>query len=637
MKNYKYKVIASVLIATFAMTFLWPVTPAWAAPTPSIPALVSPASNTLLTTLTPTLQWSVSTPAVDLAFYDLEIATDRYFAMVIDSQTFAAGTNTYPVPGGTLVQATTYYWHVRSTNAIAETRGWSAYRYFRTKIDPPTLISPADHATLNYNRPDFDWTDVLGASNYSLQVARDNGFTALVLSITATDSEYTPTADLTANVPLFWRVRTNNTTYGPSDWTPYFKIDLMANPPSIPVLLQPAKDKLTDDHTPLLVWNKSTLPSGEIFSQYEVEIYILDAANNIVVVLTDTVIGDIDLCEYDIQLADELDPATTYYWRVRSYNTDGDYSAYPSAFTLRTSLEAATLISPLDTTILADNRPTFDWTDVPSASSYTLSVAPNTAFLSPVLVAQSLASEYTPRLNLPPGVTLYWRVVANHVLYGPGLKSETWSLDTANPPGVPRLLSPLINALLTNYTPRLDWAQSTLPLLTTFQYYHVQIATDPTFVAIVDDATTNPFDIYNHEYTPLVPLSSTSKYYWHVQACNTAIPTQCSAWSQTWYFRTAVDVPIQNNPADLFSSNNHRPAFDWTAVTGASSYTLQISRRATLQNAYSMVLTITAINYTPTFDLFAGEHSTFYWRVRANSPTNGPGAWSTVWSFTVTP
>jgi len=637
MKNYKFKVIAFVLIATFAMTFLWPVTPAWALPTPSIPALVSPATGTLITTLTPTLEWSVSLPAVDLNHYDLEIATDQYFAMVIDSQSFAAGTNTYHVPGATLVRATTYYWHVRAANAANQDRGWSAYRTFRTKISPPTLSSPVDLATLNYNRPKFEWTDVARASNYSLQVARDNGFTALVLSITATNSNYTPTADLPANVPLFWRVRTNNTVYGPSNWTPYFRIDRTANPPSIPVLLQPANNKLTDDFTPRLVWNKVTLPSGEAFSQYEVEIYILNAANNIVVELTDTVIGDIDNCEYDVLVADELDPATTYYWRVRSYNTDGDYSAWPTAFKLYTSLLAATLISPLDTAILANNRPTFDWSNVPSVTNYTLYVARNTAFTAPVLVKLSTASKYTPQLNLPAGVTLYWRVVPNHILYGPGLKSETWSLDTANPPGVPRLLSPPMNALLTNYRPRLDWTQSTVPLLTTFQHYHVKISTDPTFVAIVDDATTNPFDVYNHEYKPLIALPATSKYYWHVQACNATIPTQCSAWSPTWYFRTAVKVPIQNNPADLSSSNDHRPTFDWTVVTGASSYTLQISKRATFQNEYSMVLTGTALSYTPTSDLFGGAHKTFYWRVRANSPTNGPGLWSTGWSFTVTP
>jgi hypothetical protein len=123
----------------------------------------------------------------------------------------------------------------------------------------------------------------------------------------------------------------------------------------------------------------------------------------------------------------DLNANTKYYWRVRAYNTDGEYSAWSLVRTFRTALSAPVLSTPSNgepTTLL---RPPFDWQDVPGATSYTIQVSKNNTFTSLVVTKTVVLSTYTPTINLPANILLYWRVKANG-LNGPSLwSSPPWS------------------------------------------------------------------------------------------------------------------------------------------------------------------------------------------------------------------
>ena len=96
------------------------------------------------------------------------------------------------------------------------------------------------------------------------------------------------------------------------------------------------------------------------------------------------------------------------------------------------------------------------------------------------------------------------------------------------------------------------------------------------------------------------------------------------------YFREAMLAPTLVSPLGGITVPSLKPTFDWNDVTGATSYTLQVS----LSNVFSFPVinaTIAISQYTATVNLQAGK--LYYWRVRANGP-NGPSAWSTVESFT---
>jgi hypothetical protein len=113
------------------------------------------------------------------------------------------------------------------------------------------------------------------------------------------------------------------------------------------------------------------------------------------------------------------------------------------------------------------------------------------------------------------------------------------------------------------------------------------------------------------------------KYYWRVRAFNTA--GEFSAWSLVRYFRIAYAAPINLSPADLAINVPLKPTFTWDAITGATSYTIQVSRNITFTLLVVNKI-VTTNSYAHTLNLL--KNYTYYWRVRANG-LYGPGAWST--------
>jgi hypothetical protein len=328
--------------------------------------------------------------------------------------------------------------------------------------------------------------------------------------------------------------------------------------------------------------------------------------------------------------ASALQPVTTFYWRVRAYNTDGlniYYGNWSSIFSLRFTVERVPSppISPADTSDLTNNRPTFDWTTVTGAGSYQIQIATNTSFITPI-ISLAVHEPWTSSINLPSNRTLYWHVRALNPTYGPGLWSETWSMNTANPPSAPILKQPLNNALFTNpsYTPAFVWSTSNLPFGTTFAYYQIQVSKDGSFVStdIDDTSSTNQ---YVPTFTPGAPLDPLSKYFWRVRACNT--DGECSGWSSVFILRTAVTAPV----LVTYSGGSFSNPLDWSDVIGGTSYNVQVSHNASFS---TLVLNANSVfsqfNYGGTF-----PNGTYYWRVRTNNANFGPSVWTAADTFTV--
>jgi Zn-dependent metalloprotease len=594
--------------------------------TPSLPLLLSPTANALTTDYTPRLDWSDPKPAPH--HYQVQVATDRLFtSQVIDQNDLTVSEFT---PAADLAPNTIYYLRVRAFNAVDGTKGWTAVRAFRTALLPPTLQAPPDGENLLNNRPIFYWGDVTVATGYSIQIAKNNLFTLMIGTYNVTSSTYTPIADLPVNTTLYWRVQSKGTN-GPSAWSAMRSVNT-ANPPSIPTLLLPASKSLTTDYTPRFVWGTSTTPARTTFDHYE--LWLDDHAAFTSPYQAD--IAGVANHEYTIPDPNALNPNTTYSWRVRAYNSDGEYSSWSLVHTLRTVILPPVLQLPVDTITVPTIRPTFDWGDVSGASGYTIQISKDNIFTMNVVSATITSgknSQYTPLVNLPINTLLYWRVKANG-LNGPSLwSSPTWSFRTPNPPGVPSLTAPAINSLQTDYSPTLKWSKPinpTTPGSSPFDHYQVQIATDAAFMAIVQDEDVITYD--TPEYTASPDLNPNTKYYCRVRAWNTL--GHYSIWSAARYFRTALSAPVLSTPTDGETTPLLRPTFDWADVPGATSYTIQVSRNSTFT---SLVVnkTVVASTYTPTINLPA--NIPLYWRVRANG-LNGPSSWSApIWSFTVVP
>jgi hypothetical protein len=89
-------------------------------------------------------------------------------------------------------------------------------------------------------------------------------------------------------------------------------------------------------------------------------------------------------------------------------------------------------------------------------------------------------------------------------------------------------------------------------------------------------------------------------------------------------------APTLSSPANAATNVAHSPTMIWNAVTGATSYRLQVSTSSTFSTTIVNDSTLTGTSRAT--GPLAGA-TVYYWRVRAKNVI-GAGAWSTVWSFT---
>ncbi|HMD89948.1 MAG TPA: hypothetical protein VKF38_12370, partial [Anaerolineaceae bacterium] len=322
-----------------------------------------------------------------------------------------------------------------------------------------------------------------------------------------------------------------------------------------------------------------------------------------------------------------------YFWRVRAVNKNGDLSSW-AIFSFRTAI-IPPVLTAIDSPTLHSLRPSFNWSAPDGATSYTLQVSPNSNLSSPVLNVTVSTSPYTSTVDLPAGKLLYWQVRANGP-NGPSLWSTSSSFTTPLPPGVPALLSPSNNALLTStdaapvYTPTLSWKPSSIPSgASAFDHYELQVSDKADFSNLLDtNDTLDATNLTGTSYPILNALPDNHTYYWRVRAYNTK--QDISSWA-VFTFRTAVGKPTLVAPANNpnASPSSQRPVFSWNGPLDASSYTIVVSTSSSLASPI-INTNCTTPSYRPTTNLPSGK--VLYWHVRANG-TTGSGLWSDTWSF----
>jgi len=481
----------------------------------------------------------------------------------------------------------------------------------------PVLTSPADGTTLHNNRVTFDWEDYPGATGYGFQISRNPGFTSLVQnSRLPAISGYT-TASVPAGRRLFWRVLAF-VPGGVTRWSGAFSMNT-ANPPGVPLLRLPAPNALTTDSTPRLDWSAVIVPAGTTFDRYELQVD--QDANFSSPVVQEDVAG---IGAHEFTIASALDPNAKYSWRVRSWNTAGEFSTWSRVSWFRAAMLPPVLLAPAAGADTLTRRPEFTWNPVAGATGYTLQVSRNHVFSSIIgtFTIATPATRYAPGINLPANSTLYWRLRANGP-NGPSLYSVgVRDFATGNPPGVPAPLAPTPNALLTDFTPRLDWTRSTVPSGTVFDHYTVQLDDDPAFGSPEVSGDVN--GLGSHEHTLTSGVGANTRFYWRVRSWNQG--GEFSGWSAVATFRTALTPPTLVFPVANEVVPGLRPAFDWSDTAGATGYQVQVSRNSAFTRVVSnLTIGSPTSTWTPAAGLPVG--STLFWRVRANG-RNGPSAWS---------
>ncbi|HQO09535.1 MAG TPA: hypothetical protein PLK90_05095 [Clostridiales bacterium] len=276
------------------------------------------------------------------------------------------------------------------------------------------------------------------------------------------------------------------------------------------------------------------------------------------------------------------------------------------------AIPAPVLSSPADLSLTTDLTPTFDWGNVNIATSYTILVDNNSNFSSPEINQTPTASTYTPGTNLATG-TYYWKVRTNISALS-GSYSSVWTFELGSLPSAPTLISPATWSYLTDFTPTLDWSDASGATSYTL------LVGNSDFSVIEIDTT-----VTLSTFTPATNLAA-GGHYWKVLANN---KFGSSSYSARWYFilGNVPAVPTLSSPADVSSTTDLTPTFDWADVSGATSYTIIVDNNSDFSSP-EITQSPTASTYTPGTDLAA---ATYYWKVLATN-NFGSSAYSSAWN-----
>jgi hypothetical protein len=317
---------------------------------------------------------------------------------------------------------------------------------------------------------------------------------------------------------------------------------------------------------------------------------------------------------------------------MKAVNAVSEESNWSATWNFRTPLVPPVLVAPAADESLLTDRPTFSWDPVLTATQYILQVSAVSNFSTLLVNTTVKTTEYSMTKDLPQNKTIYWRVRSKSSTLTSAFSAKQ-SFKTGNPPTAPALLTPANGALVNDYTPLLDWKNSTTPttpINTVFKRYEIQVDDNNDFSSPEINTVTTLDDITDSDFTPDTDLASNTKFYWRVRAVNTNDPNpdeHVSGWSTVWSFRTIISAPT--TLAMVPTTNVLRPSFDWDdAIATPSgiikSYNIQVSTSPTFSTLIVNSTTVLS-TYKMASNLPTGK--TIYWRVRVNG-TNGPSAWS---------
>ncbi len=488
---------------------------------------------------------------------------------------------------------------------------WSQVQVFKTPNPPsaPTLLFPRNGALTNDSSPRLVWSkvDLNGEAfgKYEIEISRFSDFKGYTYSNSVPPYVVTPI------------------TYPLPD-------------PSVP--MDPT-DPVTEPIVPLVM--SRTIPDYTNFPLYPQIIHAHE---------TDPGSPDYetvnDLNEPWFQMHEDFDTvlpidygplygAETYYWRVRAYNANGEYSNWSAPFTLKISPdrpENVTVTFPNPTTL----RPTVTWDPVILADSAapakyykiyfyvtkgTPSLLDDAMVFSPAGFVQG--TSYIPTVDLPKNAEMYAKVFAWDLTYGYSLYGASANFTTPAPPLPPSgLIAPATGSLVQSvrppaaqdYKPTFYWklpAPDMTPQGQTFDDYQIQISeNDPTFSAATIIQASAASELSNsYQLTPAdLALTPLRTYYWRVRTCSSDGGVDaCSAWTPAFMFKTAIKAP--EGLAEDLLTDPLRPILSWTAVPGAAKYLVYVKPGSTSCTGNVTPAAVAINSYQFPRNLASGDYS----------------------------
>jgi uncharacterized protein YaaQ len=422
---------------------------------------------------------------------------------------------------------------------------------------PTTPTAPTTNAATNFSQTIFtaNWSGSTTATGYRLDVATDNGFSTFVSGYSDKDLSNVTTysvTGLTANTTYYYRVRAYNAC-GASPNSGTITATTLPNPPSAPS----ASAATTIVQTSFVAnWNSSATATG-----YRLDVATDNGFTTFLSGYNDKDVSNITTCSVTGLIAN-----TTYYYRIRAYNTGGA-SLNSITITVTTLPNPPSAPSASAATTIVQTSFTAKWNTSATSIGYRFDVATNSGFTTFVtgFTDKDVSNVTTYNITgLSAKTTYYYRVRAYNT-GGNSPNSNTITVTTlTNPSSVPTgLTASSCNDLVT-----LKWKKSTGPDFIRYRIYG-GTTSNPTTIT---DSTTNSI---SDTIKIISGLTRGQTYYFHVTAVNYDGVESSFSDQSTAIVKTGVVPRVKAKWSDLlicYNQGDSIKSFQWykgsTAITG---------------------------------------------------------------------
>ncbi|MBD3162917.1 MAG: hypothetical protein GF346_10930 [Candidatus Eisenbacteria bacterium] len=460
-------------------------------------------------------------------------------------------------------------------------------------LPPPTLLNPENGAVCQEAEGILDWEDVDGAIAYTYRIGTACG-EGNETEVTASEAPY---AELDPGTTYFWQVKTKNAEDVYGEYSDCFSFTVEPTPLGPPALQAPQDEAVCQEIEGILDWDDVESATG-----YTVQI--------------GTACGEGE--EFEVEESQYpyagLDPATTYFWRVKTRNecdATGDYSACFSFTTDPGPLAAPALETPADEAVDVPLDGTLQWADVEGAVAYTVQIGTACGEGDEIEVTES---EFAYS-GLDYETEYFWRVKTLNECGEYGVYSACFSFTTVPPDLLPppALQLPEDGAICQAIEGTLDWSD-----VDGATGYRVQIGT------ACGEGEEFEVDESQYAYAGLDPATT---YFWRVQTRGEG--DAYGPYSDCFSFTTdpgPLAAPALLEPPDGAVDQPVAGLLDWSDVPGATAYTVQIGTNC--EEGPEMEVVDSQYAYS---DL---DYETIYfWRVKTKNECGAYGAYSDCFYF----
>lgn len=547
--------------------------------------------------------WEYTGPSVVKdSGYTIQIARDMNFTDIVVNVSKLTS-STFSLEYG-LAYETTYYWR---TITLFDPSGseTSESATFSTGDAPPRMVEPLDISNcIALSNIYFKWENLFADDN-EIDIATSSTFGTTSLpgypmSIAGYEHTFSG-GPLDKNTKYYWRVRSQLLSKcGWTEWKDTMSFRTVSDPP---VLAGPA-----DASTCIL-------QAGDFWWDEHpgVKYYNVQFSTDALFGTSDIVYQRDNLTSNTFTVPEgELDPYTTYYWRVRVIYDDACVTNWSNVWYFKTRQSKPTILYPAANEGGIALKPVFTWeTDTfpDPKPTYQMQVSKNPTFTDLVYNVSGITSTaYSCSFTLDATefeYNKYYYVRVKALFGAPDNCESEWStanrFKTNYPMTVQTDPADALTCIDLKYT--FKWAAATGATT-----YRIQIAKD----AQMSDLEVNTNNI-NGLSRNITLKNGFTKYYWRVRAEDA---TTFGIWSPVFSFTTNSPIPKEVYPKDNSVNLPLSFGISWENVHAEAIYDLKVSKKSDMSNPIVNVTGHTSNTYTVTLPDY---YETYYWQVRATA------------------